>query len=140
MSLPLPHNHRLLLPTHTSPLITISHRLRIKFLFSPSDTKQLGISLPIVILPKPTPNSLNALAVAELDALSSAEKAEDFWMVLVEEEGANGPNPQRSRMNSGGGRGGGRRDLPPQYDAGAWPLPNAYTQERRGSIPMGIAV
>jgi hypothetical protein len=121
-------------------LITISHRLRIKFVFSPTDTKQLGISLPITLLPTTTPNSLNALAVAELNSLASADNADDFWVTLVEEEGADGPNPQRSRMNSGGARGGVRRDLPPQYDAGSWPLPNAYTQERRGSIPMGIAV
>jgi hypothetical protein len=121
-------------------LISIYHRLRIRFTFSPADTKELGIILPIVILPAPTPNSINALAVAELNSLESADSAEDFWMVLVEEEGVNGPIPQRSRMNSGGSRAGLRMDgLPPQYEDGNWPLP-PHTQQRRGSIPMGIAI
>ena len=45
--------------------------------------------------------------------------------------------PNAVRMNSGGARGGVRGDLavPPQYEDEHWPL---YTQERRGSIPMGI--
>lgn len=137
LSLPLPRDGAGLYPTHASPLITISHRLRVRFTFSPTGTKELGMILPIVILPAPTPNSMNALAVAELNSRESADGAEDFWMVLVEEEGESGPIPQRSRMNSGGTRGGVRRDsaCPPQYEDGNWPL---YTQERRGSIPMGI--
>jgi hypothetical protein len=141
MSLPLPRNHAGLFPTHTSPLITISHRLRIRFTFSPADTKELGIILPIVILPAPTPNSVNALAVAELNAMESADSAEDFWMVLVEEEGESGPIPQRSRMNSGGNRAGMGMgmptEFPPQYAEENWPL---YGQQRRGSIQLGIAV
>ena len=137
MSLPLPRNHAGLFPTHTSPLITISHRLRIRFTFSPADTKELGIIIPIVILPAPTPNSINALAVAELTSMESADSAEDFWMVLVEEEGEQGPIPQRSRMNSGGNRASMPTEFPPQYDEVNWPL---YGQQRRGSIQMGIAV
>jgi len=137
--LPVPRDVKGLYPTHTSPLITIYHRLRIRFTFSPADTKELGMILPIVILPVPTPNSINALAVAELNSIESADGAENFWMVLVEEEGESGPIPERSRMNSGGARGAVQRDLgvPPLYEDGHWPL---YTQERRGSIPMGITI
>jgi len=87
--------------------------------------------VPITILPVPTPNSLHASAVAEMNALESAENAEDFWMVLVEEEGESGPT-ERSRMDSGGARGH-FPGLPPQYDDANWPL---YAQERRGSIQI----
>jgi hypothetical protein len=139
LSLPIPCDAKGLYPTHTSPLITIYHRLRIRFTFSPTGTKELGMILPIVILPTPTPNSVNALAVAELNSIESADGAENFWMVLVEEEGESGPIPERSRMNTGGtrGRGQGELGVPPQYEDGHWPM---YTQERRGSIPMGITV
>jgi len=95
----------------------------------------MGMVIPIVILPAPTPNSIHASAVEELHSMQSADAAEDFWMVLVEEEGEFGPIPERSRMNSGGTRT--SLSLPPQYDDENWPL---YTQERRGSIPMGITV
>ena len=95
--------------------------------------------IPIVILPAPTPNSMNAPAVEEFNSLESGDKAEDFWMVLVEEEGESGPIPERSRMNTGGTRSWSHRDgelgLPPQYDDPSWPL---LAQTRRGSIPMGI--
>lgn len=87
--------------------------------------------LPIVILPTPTPNSINALAVEELNSLESADRAENFWMALVEEEGESGPIPERSRMNSGG------LGVPPQYEVGNWP---SHRQERRGSMPMGIGM
>jgi hypothetical protein len=146
MSLPLLRNNNGLFPSHASPLINITHRLRIRFTFSPTDTKELGIILPITILPAPTPNNVNALAVAELDAIASADRAEDFWMVLVEEEGEEGPIPERTRMNSGGGRGTGSlgrnsfttgMGLPPRYEESNWPV---FGQERRGSIPFGIAV
>ena len=147
MSLLLPRNNPGLFPSHTSPLINISHRLRIRFTFSPTDTKELGIILPITLLPAPTPNRVNALAIAELDSMASADTNKDFWMVLVEEEGATGPIPERTRMNSGGDRGGlgpqGRNQVvpglgfPPQYEEGNW---SSLGQERRGSIPFGIAV
>ena len=95
--------------------------------------------LPIVILPTPTPNSMNALAVAEFNSMESAESADNFWMVLVEEEGESGPIPERSRMNTGGSRSRTQRDrelgVPPQYEDAEWPL---HAQTRRGSIPMGI--
>jgi len=92
--------------------------------------------IPIVILPAPTPNSVNASAVAELNSLVSADKADDFWMVFVEEEGVSGPIPEMSRMNVGGTRQG-QLGLPPRYDDGNGPM---YRQERRGSIPMGITM
>jgi hypothetical protein len=120
-------------------LITIFHRLRIRFTFSPAGTKELGMILPIVILPTPTPNNMNALAVAEFNSMESSDKADDFWMVLVEEEGESGPIPERSRMNTGGTRSWTQRDgelgVPPQYDDANWPL---QPQTRRGSIQMGI--
>jgi len=144
LSLPLPRNNHGLFPSHASPLINITHRLRIRFTFSPTDTKELGIILPITILPAPTPNSVNAFAVAELDSMASADRAEDFWMVLVEEEGESGPIPERARMNSGGRRGSQARNqgvtspgLPPQYEDPNWPV---FGQERRGSVPFGIQV
>lgn len=137
LSLPLPRDGTGLYPSHTSPLIAISHRLRIRFAFSPAGTKELGMVLPLVILPAPTPSPLYASAVAELNSMESVDNAEDFWMVLVEEEGELGPIPERSRMESGGCMAGGELALPPQYEAGNWPL---HAQERRGSIPMGILV
>ena len=135
LSLPIPRDHNKLLPSHTSPLITIYHRLRIRFSFSPAGTKELGMVLPIIILPAPTPGSIQSLTLAEMNSFEPAEDAEDFWMVLVEEEGESGPIPERSVMDSGGMR----RDaqFPPQYEDENWPL---YTRERRGSIQTGIGM
>lgn len=91
--------------------------------------------VPIVILPAPTPSGIGGLAMTELEAMESAENAEEFWMTLVEEEGESGVIPERTRMDSGGIR----RDsaVPPRYEDENWPL---YTQERRGSISTGIAM
>jgi len=117
-------------------LISISHRLRVRFTFSPEGTKELGMILPIVILPAPTPNCFHAEAVAELNFLQSAANANDFWLVLVEEEGRSGPHPERTVMQSGGNTACLGLSLPPEYDEG-W-RPN--TQQRRGSIQMGMAM
>lgn len=91
--------------------------------------------LPIIILPAPTPNIFHASAVAELNFMHSAANAEDFWMVLVEEEGRSGPHPERAVMESGGNTACLGLPLPPEYDDD-W-RPN--TQQRRGSIQMAIA-
>src|SRR5205814_10674607 len=40
------------------------------------------------------PICINALAVAELNSIESADGAENFWMVLVEEEGESGPRSE----------------------------------------------
>jgi hypothetical protein len=132
--LPLPTNDELF-PTHSSPLISISHRLRIRFTFSPKGQKELGMILPITILPAPTPNSFHAAAVEELNFMQSATNAEDFWMVLVEEEGRAGPHHERTVMETGGNTTCLGLSLPPSYDD-EW-RPN--TQQRRGSIQMGMA-
>jgi hypothetical protein len=86
--------------------------------------------LPMNILPAPTPNSFHADAVAELNSLKSAANAEDFWMVLVEEEGRCGPHPERTVMETGGNAPCLGLPLPPDYEDNCRP----NTQHRRGSI------
>jgi len=95
----------------------------------------------MTIHPTPTPNSIDALAVAELNSMHCADSAEDAFIALVEVD-EDDTTPTVLAMNAVSNAAMGIRmdtgmTLPPQYDAGNWPL---YSHERRGSIPMGITV